>query len=73
MTTDKEGHMALVGRVVVGDWKGSGADRHLEIKVYPTSTPVESASKKSDLLATDSVRLPDGMQLAVNLYKPKAK
>lgn len=63
--------MARVGRVVVGDWKGQGSERHLEVRIYPTETPVESASKKSMLKATDSVRLASGDQLAVNLYTPK--
>lgn len=65
--------MARVGRVVVGDWKGNGDERHLEIKVFPTKNPVESASGKSTLLATESVRLASGEQLAVNLYNPKQK
>lgn len=65
--------MAQVGRVVVGDWTGSGEDRHLTVKIYPAKTPVESASKKSYLKATESVRLASGDQLAVNLYTPKPR
>lgn len=65
--------MAQVGRVVVGDWKGTGAERHLEVKIFPTQNPVESSSKKSMLLATESVRLPSGDQLAINLYTPNKK
>lgn len=63
--------MAKVGRIVVGDWKGSGADRHLEVKIYPTQTPVKSASGKSNLNASDTgVRLPSGETLSVNLFTP---
>lgn len=65
--------MAQVGRVVVGSWKGEGNDRHLEVKIYPTQTPVESASKKSMLKATENVRLESGDTLAINLYTPHKK
>lgn len=64
--------MAKVGRVIVGDWKGSGADRHLEVKIYPTQKPVESASGKSTLNASDTgIRLPSGETLSINLFTPK--
>lgn len=62
--------MARVGRVVVGDWKGTGEERHLEVRIYPAKQSVESASGKSMLKATDSIRLGDD-QLAVNFYTPK--
>jgi hypothetical protein len=63
--------MARVGRVVVKGWKGEGENRHLELEVFPAKTPVASASGKSMLKATESVRLENGDQLAVNLYEPK--
>ena len=66
--------MAKVGRIVVGDWKGSKEDRHLEVRIYPTPEPVESASGKSMLNASDTgIRLPSGETLSVNLFTPKQK